>query len=387
MAITAKSIFNAIIEKVGSTYGKHVVYYVAGPHGDKESAMERLEEVAKTLNSKFSVKDVVFLGSNTKGAFDNKFKVDTATWKVASKGKEIEYNDYNVLLATPKLGLYLVEFGNDSVFGKYKLLFKDSEVEQSGDKSESRKPVKGESKTRVGRILESLKKRRKFNESAKTVESTRIKGYDSKKIKKNELGVNLDNLPSEVRFDFMWNPETERPAILARLNTEKFSGNDELKMVDMESNKTLATIKLEDAGMGLRTCTFNTEMHPKGTVDMFLTKGVMELINGSKAEGWYVLYDSMVFLNNNTRLDVESMCGYVETEKDAKKLLAAFKSRALVKGKPRDTDTGIGQVLDDLPTRDLNDSAIEKIKSGKVFYLYKMNGKGEAEFKDLKDFI
>ena len=166
MAITAKSIFNAIIEKVGSTYGKHVIYYVAGPHGDKSAAMERLDEVAKTLSYKFSVKDVVFLGSNTKGAFDNKFKVDTATWKIASKGKEIEYNDYNVLLATPKLGLYLVEFGNDNVFGKCKLLFKDSEFEQSGDKLESRNSLKAGSKTRAGRILESLRKRRKFNESS-----------------------------------------------------------------------------------------------------------------------------------------------------------------------------------------------------------------------------
>lgn len=254
-------------------------------------------------------------------------------------------------------------------------------IEQIEDKSESNK----HSTTRAGKILESLKKRRKFNESAKTVESTRIKGYDSKKIKKNELGVNLDNLPSEVRFDFMWNPETERPAILARLNTEKFSGNDELKMVDMESNKTLATIKLEDAGMGLRTCTFNTEMHPKGTVDMFLTKDVMELINGNKSDGWYVQYWSRDFVG--PRLHVDHYFGFVKNEKDAKKLLAAFKSRAEVKGRGKNTSTGITQVLEDLPATPPKSHEIEIVKSGKVWLNQFRNNKDEYYFFDLNEFI
>lgn len=239
--------------------------------------------------------------------------------------------------------------------------------------------------TRAGKILESLNKRRKFNESVKTVESTRIKGYDSKNIKKNELGVNLDNLPSEVRFDFMWNPETERPAILARLNTEKFSGNDELKMVDMESNKTLATIKLEDAGMGLRTCTFNTEMHPKGTVDMFLTKGVMELINGNKSDGWYVQYWSRDFVG--PRLHVDHYFGFVKNEKDAKKLLAAFKSRAEVKGRGKNTSTGITQVLEDLPATPPKSHEIEIVKSGKVWLKQFRNNKDEYYFFDLNEFV
>lgn len=239
--------------------------------------------------------------------------------------------------------------------------------------------------TRAGKILESLNKRRKFSESVKTIEVATIKGYDSKKIKKNELGMNLENLPNTVRFDFMYNPETKRPAILARLNTEKFSDSDEFKMVDMESNKTLATIELEDAGMGLQACTFNSEMHPKGTVDMFLTKEVMTLINGAKSEGWYVQYWSRDFVNKNLRVD--HYFGFVEDEKDAKKLLAAFKAKAEVKGRGKDTVTGITQVLEDLPATPPKASDLETIKSGKVWLNQFRIVKNEYFFFDLNKFI
>lgn len=234
MAITAKSIFNAIIEKVGITYGKHVIYYVAGPHGDKSAAMERLEEVAKVLNSKFSVRDVVFLGSNTKGAFDNKFKVDIDTWKTASKGKEVDYNGYNVLLATPKLGLYLVEFGDDNVFGKYKFLFKDSSFEESYSRNRN-------SMTRAGRILESLNKRRKFDESS----SKYLDWYN--KFLENGDGIEFEEMTvrefkAELK-DFVEDSETQSDFDKACKDAGMTSNSEVSLFVEEDAMKAVELLK------------------------------------------------------------------------------------------------------------------------------------------------
>lgn len=237
MAITAKILLNAIIEKVGTSYSKHVVHYVAGPHGDKSAVLERLEEVAETLNSKFSIKGVVFLGSNTKGAFDNKFKVDTATWKTASLGKEIEYNDYNVLLATPKLGLYLVEFGNDSVFGKYKFLFKDSKFDDSVGKSESNKFRT----SRARRILESLKRRRKFNEST----SKYLDWYN--KFLENGDGIEFEEMTvrefkAELK-DFVEDSETQSDFDKACKDAGMTSNSEVSLFVEEDAMKAVELLK------------------------------------------------------------------------------------------------------------------------------------------------